>query len=55
MKISTLNQQGTIAITIPKDIARSFGWQSGQEVIICPTDKEFELKLVNQTLKELHK
>ena len=52
MKIHTLNSQGTIAVVIPKQVAKRLGWEEGQEVFVDTTPEAFKLMLVNQTLYE---
>lgn len=32
MKLNSVNNNGTISVTIPKKIAESLGWQAGDEV-----------------------
>lgn len=50
MKIHKINKEGTIAVVIPKDIAKMLNWKEGQDVIINMTQFDYKLNLVNRTL-----
>lgn len=52
MKIHKLNREGTIGIVIPKDTADILGWEIGQDVLVVTTENDYEIKVVNNTLKK---
>ena len=51
MKIHKINNEGTIAVVIPKDIAEMLNWKCGQDVIVNTTEDDTVIKLVNKTLR----
>jgi antitoxin component of MazEF toxin-antitoxin module len=50
MKIHKINKEGTIAIVIPKDMAKMLNWKEGQDVMVNMTQFDYKLTLVNRTL-----
>ena len=50
MKIHKINKEGTIAIVIPKDMAKMLNWKEGQDVMVNMTQFDHKLILVNRTL-----
>lgn len=50
MKIHKVNKEGTIAIVIPKDMAKMLNWKEGQDVMVNMTQFDYKLTLVNRTL-----
>ena len=52
MKIHKLNREGTMAVVIPKDTAEILGWKIGQDVLVVTTENDYEIKIVNKTLKQ---
>ena len=52
MKLNKANNDGTISVTIPKQIAKDIGWVAGQEIDLCPIDKAHLIVRNDKTLLE---
>lgn len=51
MKLHRINNQGTLAVVIPKDIAQMLGWKEGHDIIVATTNDDTCIHLVNRALR----
>lgn len=51
MKLHKANTNGSLSLTIPKDIIELLGWKEKDDIIILTTEDDTMLKLANKTLR----